>query len=257
MWDADEEDTIPGKSQKPWYLNLRLLFFAFVLAFALLFQDRLGTTAPIDKAFAMSLSMLGVWFLVQWAESTLKNASPKLIAQGIHSTTRGHPETVGNYNLWSLGDVDAFGIHWNGSDGTLIAPIIADTKIGKSVVVRVHPIIKDKNELPWRVYQYIMKNPRFKPPYYVGRVDEEQYTLELDTSKADLPNTPRKPSVGYLINELEEDEKFINFLGTQIAGKKFASIEEAVEWAERLRPKETTSSKFGDIFRAKKEETER
>lgn len=238
----DEEDQVVGsRSWKSQLLKPTTLLLILILLFAYVMQGRMGSVT-YDKAQFIAFAVLIGVMMFKLTDTYLKHKTAKIVFHGGFSTTRGRRDVVGNYGVYSLGDI-RFGIEVKGRDGTLVAPITASTKVGNSWVLMARVEIVDPLELPPDVMVHCKQN-NYKPPYFMGYADEEQYLdviKDLTTEELKELNLPQKPTIAYLITEAKEANKTINMF-KNLANMKTGSIEEFMETVKRLSKRDRSLS---------------
>lgn len=208
-WEEAEETPKSGKD-----LFKKYFWTIFIVAYLFLYYR--NSTVAWNTFITYSILLFILIYIGEMTWVGLKHATPKLIFNPGFSTTIGEGRDVGNYTLFTLGDMRAGSFEWAGSDGTVIVPKTGTTKVGRSVVVRVRVMPRKVDRIPPNVAEVLLtQNPKggkgsYPEPYYIGYADEGQYLKKWDEEVVIGEITLNKPSVEYLISELESRNKEVN-----------------------------------------------
>lgn len=213
----DEEEIDEIRTEPPWYAKIELWLIVLITIFYLLYKGRLGIQ-DYDKALIYSVTAIIFIALGKTTILALKNNSPKVIFNPHHSTYNEEIQQVGNYGIVKLGGIKAFGLYYGGKDATLVAPITAFNKLGRSSVITTRVENINPDELNPEVLKFIT-DKGYPSNIIMGFADEEQ---ELS-----------KPDIVKLEAELKEKNTLLNML-KDILGDKFDVIEKSVAAGTRI-----------------------
>jgi len=206
------------------------------LILAVVTQNWLGF---IEK-FPVSYFIYGITILSFWETENLtrllKLRSTKLIATNFDSTTDGTYIPVGDYAIFTLGDID-YWFHYKSRKGCIVVPRDSINKLGKHVVLTVNPREAYFNELPPGVRDKI-REYKIEPPYYVGWVSEREELVEPETSR--------------LEQEIAEKNSLINIL-KDVGKGKFETVGDLIEFVKRVKEETKEKSWLEKVFMGEKE----
>ena len=234
MLEQEDED-VTLKKGRGWKSHLSsptnlLIIIGIIIVIVL--NGRIGSYEQ-DRGMFTGLMFMLVGIFARLTDSAWKNASPKLITQSGWTTTTGNRLHVGNWYLYRMGDINAYGITISGKDGTIIAPVTSNNRVGRCVAVTASGQPVNFAELPKEVQETIIKY-HMPAPYYFFMAAEEQALLQLkDVEKV---SGLKQPTVEYLITQVKEQNRLITMLGEIVRGK-FKTIQDVVASQSRIRMK--------------------
>ncbi len=185
-------------------------------------------TVEIDKAVAIGIPFGALILLSLLSVVYLEHATPKFIANNLHSSTDGHYENAGDYIIVRLGAIDSSGFHTKGGDGCVVVPRDSVTKVGLNMVstCAVHKVNSDAlpHDAQVKIYQ-----EGIGAPYWLGVFNEEQELNQPDAMKMKHHN-----------EQLNEENTMLRTL----LREKGKTIEEVLERLKRM--KELTEGGVSD-----------
>lgn len=222
----DEQKSTIDYILQYWWVIILFLFW-------IVYNNRLGEF-HWDQATVYVIGALIVVYIYKSSWQWFKFATPKLVANNLHTSTDGTYYNAGNYAIFTIGDVKAGGFYWKGTDGLVIAPVTSVNKLGHNVVITARVERVPIEELAPEVITVISER-NFKGPYYLGLIDEEQ---ELAT-----------PDSVYLENENKQRNKENKFL-RELIGKYGIDVENYISRMMRLsdRAKGGITGKVKDLL---------
>jgi len=167
-YDEDENYESDTKSNIKWVLIFGIMALAWYL-----FRGKFGSFDMDNLTIWVIIIVLLILF-GKLTDSDLKNRSPKLISNPIHTTITGEPVAIiGGYAAFRAGGVNAFNFIMEGRDGTVIVPISTLTNVGKCTVANTRITRVPISELPDSMREEI-ENRDLPKPYYLGIPDVSQ-----------------------------------------------------------------------------------
>ena len=214
------------------------LYLVGVLAWLLL-RNRLGSVEILKGDWWFMLTIGGM-LLVNLSWLQLKNGTPKIIADGIFSTTSGQYATVGNFAVFRLNEIDC-GIKippgWKYGKGAVICPLDAINKRGRSVALQIQVNKVSKNELPLEVQEHLTER-KIKEPYYIGYADIEQLDEEVDFEKMGENKVidifgAKKTNMSTLVSILKDQYRALSEKDELLKGRR-QTFEKELQYQSRL-----------------------
>ena len=226
--DEEEEELQYGKRKLPWFY---IIYFGVFTVFIVVFKGRLGYST-YDNAMLYFLAGVISVVVVKGADAMWANASPKVVWNPGHDTyLPAKIMTIGNFRMVRLGGRYAWGMHYSGRKATLIAPVNWWEKLGQSLITKARIEIKEFNSLPVMIQNAIVQY-NFPPPFLMGYADEEKYAEMIENPDKTDKESPQI-SVGYLIKEYEDQNKYVTFLINYLKRLGF-TVEDIVSQAQRI-----------------------
>jgi len=125
----------------------------------------------IDKALFFAMLVFGFLTLVSAYDKAWKYESPQVVCANDHGSTDMRMIPAGeNYVLIKKGGILTGGWHMEGSEGTWILPRRFVSQ-GENVIMS--PIVVEETALvalPPSVYETLVTNDQYKPPYLYGEI---------------------------------------------------------------------------------------
>lgn len=170
-----------------WYLKRLVsnpLYMAFLLGFFVLFIFFKDIVMQVNVFLMMILFGGLVFLLIKSLDWLLKSMSPVLIVNQMKTTTMGKPITrVWQFDVWSMGDIMAWNVHWRGSDGTVFLPYQARNDVGRCIIYPVRVWRYNfYSELPYEMQRCILQHGLPKDKVYIGLIDDTQADDDITMS---------------------------------------------------------------------------
>ena len=231
---TEQEKTLTFKT----FLKKYGLYLAAILAWLIL-RNRLGSLTLLKADWWFMLTAAGMMLInLSWMQ--LKNGTPKLIADGIFTTTSGQYATVGNFAVFRMNEIDC-GIKiptgWMYGKGAVICPLDAINKRGRSVALQVQVNKVEMKELPLEVQEHL-KERKIKEPYYIGYADIEQLDDTVDFEKLGENKMidvfgAKKTNMATLISILKDQYRAISEKDELLKGRR-QTFERELQYQSRL-----------------------
>lgn len=139
---------------------------------------------PTDDVAVNPFDQYGLWLVtaaavVYAANEALYKFSPKMIGNGISTTTRGEPwAQIGVFSIFSIGDIRAGAMEWpppgqGGKSGCIVIPTWCWERRGKGVNIMCRTEkVMDPIRLPSNLRKELLQRGG-RPPFHIGWVTED------------------------------------------------------------------------------------
>ena len=219
----------PEEAESYWDYFKAWWWAILIIAVWLIFRGQYGTTAWDTVDLYCLLGLMG-GLVIKSVDVSFQNKTHKAICNPMFTTTHGRIGVAGNYGLLTMGDIDAYGIKIEGSEGTWVFPLSALNVRGDNLDIACRLRKTSFEELPLEVKFAIKSNKKYHPPYYFGLADSDVYTRVPDLAFIEEEMRTYNVLIDFLRKQakmtLEDFENLINYsirVGSATQGSRVAS----------------------------------
>lgn len=227
IWE-EEEGIVKSRNWVGPFITWFPIIFAAI--FWLVFHNRIGFKT-IDVATLVFFGVVSAYMLIRLPEQAFLNASPKFVFANGHDTTTGEFYTAGNFAVVTRG-IKAWEVYHSFNSPVYIMPSDSLVKKGKNLIASALLALKTIEEVPPAVQELIIEK-NLQPPYYVGYADIEQFMKAVQVNDPERVSGLSKPDVNYLVTQLNELTKQVNFQQKQNR-EIYSTSEETISAMKRM-----------------------